>query len=80
MHPEHNHSPPQPLTQAPVQISSSGASGRRHVQRLLRFVRLSSERARHAVRQDCSSAKKQEAPSALLVVVVAVGKSPVRHV
>jgi hypothetical protein len=28
--------------------------------RVLRFVRLSSERARHAVRQDCSFAKKQD--------------------
>jgi hypothetical protein len=37
--------------------------------RLLRFVRLSSERARHAVRQDCSFAKKQKSPSALSVVV-----------
>jgi hypothetical protein len=32
-------------------------------------VRLSSERARKAVRQDCSLAKKQESPAALLVVV-----------
>jgi hypothetical protein len=36
---------------------------------LLRFVRLSSERASQAVRQDCSVAKKQEPPPALLVVV-----------
>jgi hypothetical protein len=36
---------------------------------LLRFVRLSSERASQAVRQDCSAAKKQEPPPALLVVV-----------
>jgi hypothetical protein len=33
------------------------------------FVRLSSERVRHAVRQDCSFAKKQASPPALLVVV-----------
>jgi hypothetical protein len=36
---------------------------------LLRFVRLSSERARQAVRQDCSFATKQESRPALLVVV-----------
>ena len=36
---------------------------------LLRFVRLSSERARQAVRQDCSFAKKQDSPPALPVVV-----------
>jgi hypothetical protein len=39
------------------------------LQRLLRFVRLSSERARQAVRRDCSFAKKRESPPALLVVV-----------
>jgi hypothetical protein len=38
--------------------------------RLLTFVRLSSERARQAVRQECSFAKKQESPPALLVVVL----------
>jgi len=38
---------------------------------LLVFVRLSRERARQAVRQDCSFAKKQESPPALLVVVQA---------
>ena len=37
--------------------------------RLLRFVRLSSERVRQAVRQDCSFAEKQEFLPALLVVV-----------
>jgi hypothetical protein len=37
--------------------------------RLLLVVRLSSERARQAVRQDCSLAKKQESPTTLLVVV-----------
>jgi DNA-binding SARP family transcriptional activator len=36
---------------------------------LLPFVRLSSERVRQAVRQDCSFAKKQASPPALLVVV-----------
>ena len=33
------------------------------------LVQLSSERARQAVRQGCSFAKKQEPPPALLVVV-----------
>jgi hypothetical protein len=33
------------------------------------IVRLSSERPRQAVRQDCSFAKKQKSPPALLVVV-----------
>ena len=33
-------------------------------------VQLSSERARQAVREDCSFAKKQASPSALLVVVL----------
>ena len=37
--------------------------------RLLRFVQLSSERARHALRQDCSFAKQQDSPPALPVVV-----------
>jgi hypothetical protein len=36
---------------------------------LSRFVRLSSERVRQAVRQDCSFAKKQASPPALLVVI-----------
>jgi hypothetical protein len=36
---------------------------------LLRFVHLSSERAREVVRPDCSFANKQESPPALLVVV-----------
>src|SRR5215217_1150147 len=36
---------------------------------LLLIVRLSSERVRQAVRQDCSFAKKQASPPALLVVV-----------
>jgi hypothetical protein len=36
---------------------------------LLRFVQLSSERARHALRQDCSFAKQQDSPPALPVVV-----------
>jgi hypothetical protein len=36
---------------------------------LLQFVRLSSERARQAVRQDCSLPKKQESPPPLLVIV-----------
>jgi len=38
-------------------------------QPLLRFVQLSSERARHALRQDCSFAKQQDSPPALPVVV-----------
>jgi hypothetical protein len=42
---------------------------------LPRFVRLSSELARQAVRQDCSFAKKQESPPALLVVVPS-GRAP----
>ena len=37
--------------------------------RLLVFVRLSSERVRQAVRDDCSFANKQASPVALLVVV-----------
>ncbi len=37
--------------------------------RLLLFVQLSSERARHALRQDCSFAKQQDSPPALPVVV-----------
>jgi hypothetical protein len=41
----------------------AGTSGR------LLLVRLSSERARQAVRRDSSFAKKQEPPPALLVVV-----------
>jgi hypothetical protein len=36
---------------------------------LLLFVQLSSERARHALRQDCSFAKQQDSPPALPVVV-----------
>jgi hypothetical protein len=43
---------------------------------LLLFVQLSSERARQAVRQDCSFAKKQASPPALLVVVLS---GSVRH-
>ena len=39
--------------------------------RLLLVVRRSSERARHAVRQDCSLAKKRESPPTLRLVVVA---------
>jgi hypothetical protein len=37
--------------------------------RLLVVVQLSSERARHALRQDCSFAKQQDSPPALPVVV-----------
>src|SRR5918995_4017167 len=37
--------------------------------RLLLVVRLSSERAPRAVRQDCPLAKKEESPPVLLVVV-----------
>jgi hypothetical protein len=36
---------------------------------VLLFVQLSSERARHALRQDCSFAKQQDSPPALPVVV-----------
>ena len=36
---------------------------------LLLLVQLSSERARHALRQDCSFAKQQDSPPALPVVV-----------
>ena len=36
---------------------------------LLLVVQLSSERARHALRQDCSFAKQQDSPPALPVVV-----------
>jgi hypothetical protein len=52
-----------------VRQNSSGASGRRQVQRLLRFVQLSSERTLEPVRQDSSFAKKQESPAARLVLV-----------
>ena len=48
---------------------AAGISPRVACRRLLCFVRPSSERARQAVRQDCSFAKKQESPLALLVVV-----------
>jgi len=36
---------------------------------LVLLVQLSSERARHALRQDCSFAKQQDSPPALPVVV-----------
>jgi hypothetical protein len=49
--------------------SSSAASAGVGLQRLLRFVRLSSERVRQAVPRDCSFAEKQAPPPALLVVV-----------
>ena len=42
--------------------------------RLLLVVRLSSERVRQAVRQDCSCAKTQASPPALLVVVESGGR------
>jgi hypothetical protein len=42
--------------------------------RLLLVVRLSSERARQPVRQDCSFAKKQESPHARLVLVLSRSK------
>jgi hypothetical protein len=45
---------------------SSGDSSRVAARPLLRFVRFSSEWAIQAVRQDCSFAKKQEFPPALL--------------
>ena len=54
----------------PASVERSSQQGSRASCRLLlRFVRLSSERVRQAVRQDCSSAEKQEFPPALLVVV-----------
>jgi hypothetical protein len=43
---------------------SGGGSGS-----LSLLVQLSSERARHALRQDCSFAKQQDSPPALPVVV-----------
>jgi hypothetical protein len=51
------------LSQARVAMAPSRAP------RLLVLVQLSSKRARQAVQQDCSSAKKQECSPALLVVV-----------
>jgi hypothetical protein len=47
---------------------------------MLLVVRLSSERARPGLRQDCSLGKKQESCSVLLVVVEAVapGLTPTR--
>jgi hypothetical protein len=56
---------------ARIPQSSSEQARALRAARLLRFVQLSSERARQAVRQDCSFAKKQESPYALLVVVQA---------
>jgi hypothetical protein len=53
---------PRQLTQSRVVMAPVPAS------RLLVVVRLSSERVRQAVRQDCS-AKKQASPPALLVVI-----------
>jgi hypothetical protein len=47
--------------------------------RLLVVVRLSSERARQAVRQDCSFAKEQESRRALLVVVLSESKLMLRQ-
>ena len=55
-------------TPASVERSSQQVPAPR-VGRLLRFVQLSSERARHALRQDCSFAKQQDSPPALPVVV-----------
>jgi hypothetical protein len=49
-------------------MQERGASRSRAGGRLV-LVRLRSERARQAVRQDCSFAKKQESPPALLVVI-----------
>jgi hypothetical protein len=49
---------------------SSGAAAGVGCRPLLRFVRLSSEWARQAVREGCSFAKKQEPQLALLVVVL----------
>src|SRR5215207_1577072 len=58
-------------TSSPPDHQSCTSTGRTipGSQQLPLFVRLSSERARQAVRQDSSFAKKQESPPALLVVV-----------
>jgi hypothetical protein len=53
----------------PAYQGAVGISPRVACRLLLVFVRLSSERARQTVRQDCSFGKKQECPFALLVVV-----------
>ncbi|HEX2309578.1 MAG TPA: hypothetical protein VHH91_02575 [Vicinamibacterales bacterium] len=53
----------------PAYQRSSGISPRVACRLLLVFVQLSSERVRQAVRQDCSFARKQATPPALLVVV-----------
>ena len=52
----------------PLERSSQHARAAR-AGRLLRFVRLTSERVRQAVREDYSFAKKQEPQLAFLVVV-----------
>jgi len=59
-----------PVVETPAYQGSSGHSPCVACRPLLVFVRLSSERVRQAVRQDCSFVKKQESPPALLVVVV----------
>ena len=53
----------------PAYRRNSGAPARVAYRPLLRFVRLSSEQARQAVRQDYSFAKKQEPRPALVVIV-----------
>ena len=60
---------PRRLAQSRVATSPGPAS------RLLVVVRLSSERARQAVRHDCSFAKKPASPRAFLVVVEAVAQT-----
>jgi hypothetical protein len=66
--------PRQSLAGAPTlsvlpQGGSSGQLSRADFAALSVIVRLSSERARQGVRQDCCFAKKQQSPPALLVVV-----------
>lgn len=60
-----------PPARLPPQQSSRGRIRWRFrtTRRLVLIVRLSSEPARQVVHQDCSFAKKQESPHALLVVV-----------
>jgi hypothetical protein len=53
-------------------VASKRERGYRVVRRIAALsliVQLSSERARHALRQDCSFAKQQDSPPALPVVV-----------
>jgi hypothetical protein len=57
---------------ATAALASKRERGYRVVRRIAALsliVQLSSERARHALRQDCSFAKQQDSPPALPVVV-----------